>query len=145
MISSPEAAKLVLVSKAHLFKPTFPPSKERMIGKEAIFFHQGHYHSNLRRLLLRSFMPDSIKTIVSHIDSIALRSLDSLQGRALINTFQEMKTVCIYNICWLFIFSLILSLQKQSPLPCPASLSLSLSSIIPAVRIRSGIAFHFRK
>ncbi|CAD5319823.1 unnamed protein product [Arabidopsis thaliana] len=31
---------MVLVSKAHLFKPTYPPSKERMIGPEALFFHQ---------------------------------------------------------------------------------------------------------
>ncbi|EPS61772.1 hypothetical protein M569_13021, partial [Genlisea aurea] len=50
MISSPETAKLVLVSKAHLFKPTFPASKERMLGKQALFFHQGDYHSKLRRL-----------------------------------------------------------------------------------------------
>ncbi|KAH6774342.1 cytochrome P450 [Perilla frutescens var. frutescens] len=103
MISSPEAAKLVLVSKAHLFKPTFPARKERMIGKQAIFFHEGDYHSKLRRLVLRSFMPDSIKNIVSDIDSIAINSLESWEGRTFITTFQEMKTYTI-NVALLSIF-----------------------------------------
>ncbi|KAJ6345171.1 hypothetical protein OIU78_007944 [Salix suchowensis] len=38
MISSPEAARTVLVTRAHLFKPTYPTSKEKMIGPEALFF-----------------------------------------------------------------------------------------------------------
>lgn len=92
MISSPDAAKLVLVTKSHLFKPTFPASKERMLGKQAIFFNQGPYHAKLRKLVLRAFMLDSIKNIVPNIESIAEHSLHSLQGR-LITTFQEMKTV----------------------------------------------------
>lgn len=96
MISSPEAAKLVLVTKAHLFKPTFPASKERMLGKQAIFFHQGDYHSKLRKLVHRAFTPESIKNIVSDIDTIALQSLESWQGR-MINTYQEMKTVCFFS------------------------------------------------
>ncbi|OIT40448.1 PREDICTED: abscisic acid 8'-hydroxylase 1-like [Nicotiana attenuata] len=102
MISSPEAAKLVLVTKAHLFKPTFPASKERMLGKQAIFFHQGDYHAKLRKLVLRAFMPESIKNIVSDIESIAKSSLESLQGR-LINTYQEMKTYT-FNVALLSIF-----------------------------------------
>ncbi|KAI3453911.1 hypothetical protein Pfo_010574 [Paulownia fortunei] len=102
MISSPEAAKLVLVSKAHLFKPTFPASKERMLGKQAIFFHQGEYHAKLRKLVLRAFMPDSIKNIVSDIESIAVSSLESWEGK-LITTFQEMKTYT-FNVALLSIF-----------------------------------------
>lgn len=92
MISSPEAVKFVLVTRAHLFKPTFPASKERMLGKEAIFFNQGDYHAKLRKLVLRAFMPEGIKNIVSNIESIANDSLQSLEGR-LVNTYQEMKTV----------------------------------------------------
>ena len=92
MISSPEAAKFVLVTRADLFKPTFPASKERMLGKQAIFFHQGDYHAKLRKLVLRAFVPEAIKTIVSDIESIAKDSLQSWEGR-LVNTFQEMKTV----------------------------------------------------
>ncbi|KAI3494586.1 hypothetical protein L1887_40718 [Cichorium endivia] len=91
MISSPDAAKLVLVTKSHLFKPTFPASKERMIGKQAIFFHQGDYHFKLRRLVLRAFTPESIKHMVSDIESITVDTLRSFENR-LINTFQEMKT-----------------------------------------------------
>lgn len=92
MISSPEAAKLVLVTKAHLFKPTFPASKERMLGKQAIFFHQGEYHTKLRKLVLRAFTPEAIKNIVPSIETIAVQSLESWEGR-MVNTFQEMKTV----------------------------------------------------
>ncbi|XP_038877343.1 abscisic acid 8'-hydroxylase CYP707A2-like [Benincasa hispida] len=90
MVSSPEAAKFVLVTKAHLFKPTFPVSKERMLGKNAIFFHQGDYHSKLRRLVLRTFMPEAIRNIVPSIESIAKNTVQSWDGQ-FINTFQEMK------------------------------------------------------
>ncbi|KAA8521072.1 hypothetical protein F0562_011775 [Nyssa sinensis] len=102
MISSPEAAKLVLVTRAHLFKPTFPASKERMLGKQAIFFHQGDYHTKLRKLVLRAFMPVAIKNIVSDIESIAVDCLKSLEGQVF-NTFQEMKTYT-FNIALLSIF-----------------------------------------
>ncbi|KAH7553369.1 hypothetical protein JRO89_XS12G0003000 [Xanthoceras sorbifolium] len=102
MISNPEAAKFVLVTRAHLFKPTFPASKERMLGKQAIFFHQGDYHTKLRKLVLRAFMPESVKNIVSDIESIAKDSLQSWEGR-LITTFQEMKTYT-FNVALLSIF-----------------------------------------
>ncbi|XP_075486006.1 abscisic acid 8'-hydroxylase CYP707A2-like isoform X2 [Primulina tabacum] len=102
MISSPEAAKVVLVSKSHLFKPTFPASKERMLGKQAIFFHQGDYHLKLRRLVLRAFMPESIKNIVPDIESLAVRSLESWEGK-LITTYQEMKTYA-FNVALISIF-----------------------------------------
>lgn len=91
MISNSEAAKFVL-TKAQLFKPTFPDSKERMLGKQAIFFHQGAYHANLRRLVLRTFTTEAIKNLVSDIESIAQNCLNSWEGK-LITTFLEMKTV----------------------------------------------------
>lgn len=90
MIASPEAAKFVLASHAHQFKPTFPASKERMLGPQAIFFHRGDYHQRLRRLVLSSFLPGKIRSSVVNIESIALRALDSWEGFT-INTFQEMK------------------------------------------------------
>ncbi|CAM8903950.1 unnamed protein product [Rhodiola kirilowii] len=102
MISSPAAAKFVLVTKSHLFKPTFPASKQRMLGDQAIFFHQGEYHQKLRKLVLRAFMPEAIKTHVSNIESIAIHTLKSCEGR-LINTFQEMKTYT-FNVALLSIF-----------------------------------------
>ncbi|KAK4758588.1 hypothetical protein SAY87_019889 [Trapa incisa] len=92
MVSSPEAAKFVLVTKSHLFKPTFPAGKERLLGKQAIFFHQGKYHSKLRKLVLRSFMPNSIHSRVSDIETLAIDFLRSLEGKSVDNTFLELKT-----------------------------------------------------
>ncbi|XP_042485648.1 abscisic acid 8'-hydroxylase CYP707A2-like [Macadamia integrifolia] len=91
MISSPEAAKFVLSTRADLFKPTFPASKERMLGRQAIFFQQGDYHMKLRKLVLRAFTPEAIKNKVSDIESIAIDALRLWDGNS-INTFQEMKT-----------------------------------------------------
>ncbi|WZY85185.1 hypothetical protein YC2023_031569 [Brassica napus] len=102
MISSPEAAKFVLVTKSHLFKPTFPASKERMLGKQAIFFHQGDYHAKLRKLVLRAFMPEAIRDMVPDIESIARDSLRNWDG-TMINTYQEMKTYT-FNVALLSIF-----------------------------------------
>lgn len=92
MISSPEAAKVVLVSHAHLFKPTYPPSKEKMIGPEALFFHQGHYHSMLKKLVQSSFLPSVLKGSVSEIERIVLGLIPSWENNT-INTLQEMKRV----------------------------------------------------
>nr|CAD1830968.1 unnamed protein product [Ananas comosus var. bracteatus] len=102
MVSSPEAARLVLVTRAHLFKPTFPASKECMLGPQAIFFQQGEYHARLRRLVLRAFMPDGIRGFVPNIESVALCALRSWDGR-MVNTFQEMKTYAL-NVALLSIF-----------------------------------------
>ncbi|KAM7250625.1 hypothetical protein ACFE04_022508 [Oxalis oulophora] len=102
VISSPQIAKFVLVTKAHLFKPTFPASKERMLGKQAIFFQQGDYHAKLRKLVLRAFMPQAITNIVSNIDSFAKDSLKSWDGN-FINTFSEMKDYT-FNVALLSIF-----------------------------------------
>jgi (+)-abscisic acid 8'-hydroxylase len=93
MISRPEAARIVLVSRAHLFKPTYPPSKEKMIGPEAIFFHQGAYHSRLKKLIQASFLPSAIRGSVSEVEHIVLRLLPTWKN-CTINTLQEMKRVC---------------------------------------------------
>jgi len=98
MVSSPEAARFVLVTQAHLFKPTFPASKERMLGPQAIFFQQGDYHAHLRRLVSRAFSPEAIRASVPAIEAIALRSLRSWDGQ-LVNTFQEMKLVLLAAAC----------------------------------------------
>ncbi|GMH11193.1 hypothetical protein Nepgr_013034 [Nepenthes gracilis] len=90
MISSPEAVKIVLVSRAHLFKPTYPPSKEKMIGPEALFFHQGEYHSMLKKLVQASFLPSSLRGSVSEIERIVLNFLPTWENKT-INTLQEMK------------------------------------------------------
>ncbi|XP_042477011.1 abscisic acid 8'-hydroxylase 2-like [Macadamia integrifolia] len=90
MISSAEAAKTVLVSQAHLFKPTFPPSKEMMIGPEAIFFQQGSYHSMLRKLVQSTLNPSAISGSVSEIEQIIFNFLPSWD-KSTINTLEHMK------------------------------------------------------
>ncbi|KAK6116923.1 hypothetical protein DH2020_036399 [Rehmannia glutinosa] len=73
-----------------------------MLGKQAIFFHQGDYHAKLRKLVLRAFMPESIRNIVPDIESIAVSSLQSWEGK-LITAYQEMKTYT-FNVALLSIF-----------------------------------------
>ncbi|XP_039002848.1 abscisic acid 8'-hydroxylase 2-like [Hibiscus syriacus] len=90
MISNPEAARIVLVTQAHLFKPTYPPSKEKMIGPEALFFHQGAYHSRLKKLVEASLLPSAIRGLVPEIQQIVLRFLPTWENTT-INTLQEMK------------------------------------------------------
>ncbi|OAY61198.1 abscisic acid 8'-hydroxylase 2 [Manihot esculenta] len=90
MISSPEAARVVLVTRAHLFKPTYPTSKEKMIGPEALFFQQGTYHSRLKKLVQASFLPCAIRGSVSEIEQIVLAFLPTWKY-ATINTLQQMK------------------------------------------------------
>ncbi|XP_024528875.1 abscisic acid 8'-hydroxylase 1 isoform X1 [Selaginella moellendorffii] len=92
MIASPEAAKFILVSHAHLFKTTFPSSKEGIIGPHALFFHEGEYHRRLRRLVQGCFGPDVIRDLVPELETISIQALDSLdRAGGIINTFQEMK------------------------------------------------------
>nr|ABW81069.1 Cytp450-1 [Tarenaya spinosa] len=92
MISSPEAARVVLVSKADMFKPTYPPSKERMIGPEALFFHQGPYHSCLKKFVQSSFMPSALRPSVSQIELLVLNLLASWRNQpSSINTLHHMK------------------------------------------------------
>lgn len=91
MMASPEAAKLVLVTHAHLFKPTYPKSKETLIGPSALFFHHGDYHAHLRKVVQKAFSPETIKKLVPEIESIALSTLESWSHGKIISTFNEMK------------------------------------------------------
>ncbi|CAN0846499.1 Abscisic acid 8'-hydroxylase 4 [Linum grandiflorum] len=95
MLASPEAARFVLVMNAHLFKPTYPKSKERLIGKWALFFHQGDYHSTLKKLVCASQSPDRLRHLTPRIQSLAISTLDSLVSTStsstIVSTFQELK------------------------------------------------------
>ncbi|XVE55899.1 hypothetical protein DITRI_Ditri03aG0194100 [Diplodiscus trichospermus] len=91
MLASLEAARFVLVTRAHLFKPTYPKSKERLIGPAALFFHQGDYHTRLRKLVQASLSIEAIRNFVPDIDSLAASALDSWHGGHVVNTFHEMK------------------------------------------------------
>ncbi|XP_031485920.1 abscisic acid 8'-hydroxylase 2 [Nymphaea colorata] len=102
MISNPEAARMVMVSHAHLFKPTFPSSKERMIGPQALFFHQGDYHVRLRKLVQASLLPQAIRGWVGEVESQAVSLMDAWND-ATINTFHEMKKLS-FNVAMVAIF-----------------------------------------
>lgn len=107
MLASPEAAKFVLVTQAHLFKPTYPKSKERLIGRSAIFFHQGRYHFRLRKLVQGCLSLDAIRNLVTDIEAAAVSALDAWHGGHIINTFQEMKKVPFGSIALLTTYNWI--------------------------------------
>ncbi|XP_074584486.1 abscisic acid 8'-hydroxylase 3 [Curcuma longa] len=90
MLASPEAAKFVLVTQAHLFKPTYPRSKERLIGPWALFFHQGDYHLRLRKIVQAAVSPDALRGIVPDVERLVVPLLRSWDGREL-STFHAMK------------------------------------------------------
>nr|XP_043605996.1 abscisic acid 8'-hydroxylase 4-like [Erigeron canadensis] len=91
MLASPEAARFVLVNQAHLFKPTYPKSKENLIGPLALFFHQGEYHTRIRKLVQGSFSLDNLRALVPDIEAIAVSALESWVGGHVVDTFHEMK------------------------------------------------------
>jgi (+)-abscisic acid 8'-hydroxylase len=107
MMASPEAARLVLANRAGIFRPTFPGSKMSVIGRQALFFHEGPYHARLRRLFLASFAaPDSIRRCLPELELLAIATIDSWPrlhsndkaddggaGAAPINAFAELKKV----------------------------------------------------
>lgn len=93
MLASPEAARFVLASHAHLFKPTYPKSKEKMIGPSALFFHQGDYHTDLRKLVQSSLSPEASRKLIPDIEAVAISALESWARDQVINTFHEMKRV----------------------------------------------------
>ncbi|KAL7156812.1 hypothetical protein ABFS83_02G034400 [Erythranthe nasuta] len=94
MLASPEASRFVLVTNADLFKPTYPKSKETMIGPWALFFHRGDYHYRLRKLVQSSLSPDPIRKFIPGIESIAISTLDSLASdhkNKVVSIFRGMK------------------------------------------------------
>lgn len=91
MLASPDAARFVLVNEAHLFKPTYPKSKEALIGPSALFFHQGPYHLRLRKLIQASFYPESLRRHVAGVEALTVAALASLSHGRTVNTYDEMK------------------------------------------------------
>ncbi|KAL0558028.1 hypothetical protein IC582_006591 [Cucumis melo] len=91
MLATPEAARFVLVTQAHLFKPTYPQSKERLIGPSALFFHQSETHLRLRKLIQSSLSPDPVRALVPHIHALAISALPSSLSGHVIDTYHQMK------------------------------------------------------
>lgn len=93
MLASPDAARFVLITQAHLFKPTYPKSKENLIGPSTLFFHQGEYHMRLRKLVQASLYPEAIRKLVPHIEALTVSALNSWSDGRVVNTYNEMKRV----------------------------------------------------
>ncbi|PIN25264.1 Cytochrome P450 CYP4/CYP19/CYP26 subfamily [Handroanthus impetiginosus] len=91
MLASPDSARFVLTTQSHLFKPTYPKSKENLIGPSALFFHQGEYHLRLRKLVKGSLYPEAIRKLVPDIETSVVSALNSWAGMKEINTYNEMK------------------------------------------------------
>ncbi|XP_061362707.1 abscisic acid 8'-hydroxylase 2-like [Gastrolobium bilobum] len=111
MISSPEATRTVLVTQAHLFKPTYPASKEKMIGPEAVFFQQGDYHSMLKKLVQATFLPSAIKKSVFEVEQIVLKLLPTWNNTT-INALQEMKRYA-FKVAAISAFGEIMELEME--------------------------------
>lgn len=104
MLASPEGAMFVLVTHAHLFKPTYPKSKEKLIGPAALFFHQGDYHTRIRKLVQTSLSPETIRKLIPDIETEVVSSLESwVSAGQAINAFQEMKKVGSIGFVFLFV------------------------------------------
>ncbi|XP_076946520.1 abscisic acid 8'-hydroxylase 2-like [Bidens hawaiensis] len=103
MISSPEITKIILVTQSHLFKPTYPSTKEKLIGPQAVFFHQGSYHSHLKKLIQSSFLPSAIKDQVRNIENIVPGLLATWERMDSINTLHEMKKYS-YEVAMISVF-----------------------------------------
>lgn len=111
MLASPEASRFVLASHAHLFKPTYPKSKEKMIGPSALFFHQGEYHTHLRKLVQSTLSPEAIRKLIPDIEAIAISALESWASDQVINTYHEMKKVsgCLFFLSLYILISFTFS------------------------------------
>ncbi|KAK6136869.1 hypothetical protein DH2020_029381 [Rehmannia glutinosa] len=112
MLASPEASRFVLVNNADLFKPTYPKSKEKMIGPSALFFHQGEYHNHLRKIVQSSLSPEAIKKLIPGLEAIAISTLESWANGKVVNTFQGMKKFS-FEVGILAIFGHLEKRQKE--------------------------------
>ncbi|XP_028765883.1 abscisic acid 8'-hydroxylase 4 [Neltuma alba] len=113
MLASPEAARFVLVTHAHLFKPTYPKSKEMLIGPSALFFYQEDYHARIRRLVQTSLSPERVRKLTPYIEAEAVSTLKSwISAGQVINVFQSMKKFS-FNIGILSVFGYLEGNYKE--------------------------------
>ncbi|WOL20010.1 abscisic acid 8'-hydroxylase 3-like [Canna indica] len=91
MLAGPEAARFVLVSRAELFKPTYPKSKERMIGPWGLFFHDGGYHLRVRKLIQAHMTPETLRGLVADIERAVISTLEAAVGKDQLVIFHAMK------------------------------------------------------
>lgn len=101
MLATADAVRFVLVSRADLFKPTYPKSKECMIGPWALFFHHGDYHLRLRKIVQGLLSPDLLRAILPDIESVVRSMLHAWDGHVE-TTYHAMKRVSLHAFMSLY-------------------------------------------
>ena len=61
----------------------------------AIFFQEGTYHTQIRKLVQAALSLEASKPLVPNIEAMAKSTLDSWTHGRIINTFHELKKVCV--------------------------------------------------
>ncbi|KAM7250018.1 hypothetical protein ACFE04_021901 [Oxalis oulophora] len=113
VLASPDAIKFVLTTSPNLFKPTYPPCKEKLLGPAALFFHQNDYHSQVRKLVVASLLPNVIRHFIPDIEVLAKTLLDSLSSVDVVpSTFRELKNFT-FDVAVLNIFGNLESHYKE--------------------------------
>lgn len=93
MVASPDAIKFVMTHD-ELFVPTFPATKERLLGRHALFFHSGAYHGAVRRVAVAAFGPDGVRAAVPDVEAAAVRCLAGMEAQGEVpNAFRTLKDV----------------------------------------------------
>ncbi|KAJ3705051.1 hypothetical protein LUZ61_008756 [Rhynchospora tenuis] len=80
MLATAEAIRFVLVTHSDLFKPTYPKSKECIVGPLALPFQSGEYHLRLKKIVQGSLSPDLLRAILTDIESIVRCTLKAWDG-----------------------------------------------------------------
>ncbi|GJR12490.1 abscisic acid 8'-hydroxylase 2-like protein [Tanacetum coccineum] len=86
-----------------------------LIGPQAVFFHQGSYHSHLKKLIQASFLPSAIKGLVHKIESIVINLLPTWVNTNTLNTLSEMKKYS-YEVAMISIFGKKLEVDEMEGL-----------------------------
>ncbi|XP_024520594.1 abscisic acid 8'-hydroxylase 1-like [Selaginella moellendorffii] len=90
VITTPEAAKFVLVDQAACFRQRGLPIVEKLLG-ESFFGYQNHkLHHRLRKLMHRPLLPETLPSSIPLIEELALMVMRTWEGRS-INALDEAK------------------------------------------------------
>ncbi|KAK4742318.1 hypothetical protein SAY87_000319 [Trapa incisa] len=132
MAASREAPRFVLVTHARPICPSrlTPKSKEKFIGPSALLFHQGDYHTQLRKLVQSSLAPEAFRKKIPGIEAITTSFPGTSFHRALSCIGEEYA-------------SQIQSTAPRSPISAyrssPLSIPLQLNGMYPINPIRPSL------
>jgi hypothetical protein len=73
--TTPEFARLV-IANASQFCSGWPDNVRAVVGKKAFMFRDGPEHTNVKKILQKTLLPESLKTQVAPMEAIILRHLN---------------------------------------------------------------------